>query len=286
MVTGLEWFTNGGNANLLSAETSGLNTALAQTKSYQYQALIGIKSVTDVSGKVTHYEYDPFNRLRYVRLDNANKPIRASYCYNYAGQTVDCALIAAFGTVSPVPIFLLTDSKSSPLPVTLVKFVAIKDENATLLTWNTTSETNSERFDIEHSANGKDWIRLGSVVGQGESSNTEFYSFRHTSPFPGENLYRLKMVDSDGTFAYSHIENLHFDSHIKVYPNPVITDKLYLSAHEKISNVQIYDMQGHVHYSEKPENGTVDTSQLKAGIYLIQVTAANGAVSTHRVVKL
>jgi hypothetical protein len=285
MATALEWYTNGGNANLLSAETTGFNTALAQTKSYQYQPLVGIKSMTDVGGKVTYYEYDPFNRLRNVRQDNANGAIRASYCYNYAGQVVDCALISAFGIVSPPSLFLLPDSKNPPLPVTLVRFVAIKDENAALLTWNTSSETNSERFDIEHSTNGKDWTRLGSVAAQGESSNTEFYSFRDTSPFLGENLYRLKMVDSDGTFAYSHIENIHFDSDVKLYPNPVMTDKLYLSAHEMITDVQIYDMRGNILYSGKLQNGTLDTSQLKAGTYLIQVTAANGAVSTHRVVK-
>ncbi|MCU7375750.1 hypothetical protein PEC18_34275 [Paucibacter sp. O1-1] len=95
MVTGLEWHVNGGNANLLSAETTGLNTAFAQTKSYQYQPLVGIKSMTDANGKVTFYDYDSFNRLKNVRGNNAAGPVRASYCYNYAGQPIDCAVIAA-----------------------------------------------------------------------------------------------------------------------------------------------------------------------------------------------
>jgi hypothetical protein len=283
--TGLEWLINGGNANLLSVETGGLNTPLTQTKSYQYQPLVGIKSIADVNGKAIFYDYDSFKRLKNVRNSNAAGPIRASYCYNYAGQAIECTAIAATGIVNPIPVFLLPDSKSTPLPVTLVRFVAVKDEGAALLTWNTSSETNSERFEIEHSINGKDWIRIGNLAAQGESTATEFYSFRDHSPSPGENLYRLKMIDADGTFAYSHIENLHFDMGIKVYPNPVISGNLYLDTPEKISQVQIYDLSGNVHYSGKAENGMISTGHLKAGIYMIQITATNGAVSTTRVIK-
>ncbi|MCU7375751.1 T9SS type A sorting domain-containing protein [Paucibacter sp. O1-1] len=153
------------------------------------------------------------------------------------------------------------------------------------MTWNTSSETNSERFDIEHSINGKEWTKIGSIAAHGESSTTKFYSFRDNSPISGDNFYRLKMMDSDGTFAYSHIENLHFDNSIKVYPNPVISDKLHLDTPEKVSQVQIYDLSGNVFYSGKTENGMISTSHLAAGIYIVQITATNGAVSTHRIIK-
>ncbi|NII83271.1 MULTISPECIES: hypothetical protein [unclassified Pedobacter] len=60
----------------------------AQITSYTHKPLVGMASMTDVKGMTVYYEYDGFNRLAYVRDQHRN--IIKSYCYNYAGQMVDC----------------------------------------------------------------------------------------------------------------------------------------------------------------------------------------------------
>ncbi|KAA0989165.1 T9SS type A sorting domain-containing protein [Dyadobacter aurulentus] len=285
LVTKLDWFTSGGNANMLASETLGANTAFPQIRTYQYYPLIGLKSISDANSKVTFYEYDRFNRLKTVRSNTAAGPVRASYCYNFAGQPIDCAPVVPTGLVTPVSLFLISDSQSPPLPVTLVSFVAVRQENQALLTWKTTSEINSDRFDIEHSINGKDWNLIGSVPARGERSDFEFYSFRDLNPAGGENLYRLKMVDKDSSFAYSQIENLRFESEVVLYPNPVSDGKVYLESAAKIHQIRIFDSRGNSVVNWHLAHGSLDVSRLPAGSYVIQISSANGLVSVHRIVK-
>ncbi|CAH0313375.1 hypothetical protein SRABI126_04874 [Pedobacter sp. Bi126] len=67
-----------------------LKSALPYTQmiSYTHKPLVGVLSMTDIKGLSTYYEYDGFQRLAYVR--DQHKNIIKSYCYNYAGQMVDC----------------------------------------------------------------------------------------------------------------------------------------------------------------------------------------------------
>jgi hypothetical protein len=58
---------------------------------YSYKPLVGIRTVTDINGINTYYDYDNFQRLRYVRDKDQN--IIKSICYNYAGQVIDCYAI-------------------------------------------------------------------------------------------------------------------------------------------------------------------------------------------------
>jgi YD repeat-containing protein len=55
---------------------------------YTYAPLVGITSQSDANNRTTYYEYDGFNRLQHIRDDDNN--ILKKYCYNYAGQSIDC----------------------------------------------------------------------------------------------------------------------------------------------------------------------------------------------------
>ncbi|MEO6283332.1 MAG: T9SS type A sorting domain-containing protein [Dyadobacter sp.] len=254
------------------------------TTSYIYAPLVGFNRIIDPAGKNLVYEYDALERLKAIKDNFGNT--RSSYCYNYAGQVIDCELISATGSVVPPALFLI--SEEGALPVTLVTFNAVKEGNTALLMWNTTEETNSERFDIEHSTNGKAWVRIGSIEAQGESTGMVYYSFRDGSPAPGENLYRLKMVDRDGSYAHSKIKVLIFDDETLLFPNPILAgQQLHLESSElqKISHLKVYDVRGKlVHKFEKP-GLQIDLGHLSAGAYIIQLTGTNGSVTTHRIIK-
>lgn len=129
---------------------------------------------------------------------------------------------------------------------------------------------------------------IGSVDARGESSSVLYYSFRDGTPSPGENLYRLKMIDTDNKFAYSRIQSLNFDSGTAVYPNPLlIGDKLTLDTNDPatVSHVRIYDVLGKVVYYENKPGSQINVNTLQAGVYIVQITSVNGLVSTHRIVK-
>lgn len=177
---------------------------------------------------------------------------------------------------------------STPLPVTLISFTVSKENETAQLKWSTSMETNSESFDIEHSLTGKSWKKVGNVPASGESSAEVKYSFMDANPAGGENLYRLKMIDADGTFAYSGIRSVSIElgEGVVVYPNPV-ADRLYLKVTDwtKIDKVQIFDLNGKAIFSsaKAPVEG-IDVKNLPSGLYAVSITRTNGAASSFKVV--
>jgi len=134
------------------------------------------------------------------------------------------------------------------LPVELTKFQAIQQNEVVNLTWETASELNTEEFIIEHSNNGYSFDEIGSVFSSGNSSETKFYSEEHRTPNEGINYYRLKIVDLDGSFEYSHIEVVKFDkdTELNIFPNPV-TKFLHIHG-ELILKVLISINQEHISF--------------------------------------
>lgn len=181
-------------------------------------------------------------------------------------------------------------SVENPLPVTLTKFTVTKEDKTALLNWQTTSETNSDRFEVEHSTDGKKWGTIGNLKAYGETLQTvSNYTFTDNEPAPGENLYRLKMIDRDETFAYSLIRSASFavESMVATYPNPA-TNKLLIKTDNwnKISKVQIISLAGNIVYESDNKSGPeINISGLAPGSYLIRLTTTNDSVETLKFVK-
>ncbi|WP_353717626.1 T9SS type A sorting domain-containing protein [Dyadobacter sp. 676] len=172
------------------------------------------------------------------------------------------------------------------LPVTLVAFDARREGSTSALTWSTTAETNSDRFEIERSLNGKVWDKIGTVASAGESAVLVKYTFTDASPLPGENLYRLRMVDRDGTYAYSSIRNLTFEGQTTsvAYPNPA-RDVLYIRDAQSVQAVSILDMKGNiVNDAGTMQGGMFRVNGLEAGIYVVKVVRNNGIVKSQKIV--
>lgn len=176
-------------------------------------------------------------------------------------------------------LYTLAAAPGGPLPVTLVNFVVKAAERTSYLSWSTTSEVNSDRFEIERSDLGKFWVSLGSILTKNSHSGAENYSFSDKAPLNGNNLYRLKMIDKDGTFAYSQIREINFKdiSDIAVYPNPA-ADRFYLSnVTPGGSKISLFDISG----KKKLENVSFSTdginvSILTAGTYIIRIDTSDG----------
>ncbi|MBE9461415.1 Ig-like domain-containing protein [Dyadobacter subterraneus] len=180
---------------------------------------------------------------------------------------------------------------ATPLPVTLTVFKVSKEGQTARLNWATTAETNSDRFEIQHSVTGKDWHVIGSVNSHGESTVENKYNFTDNKPVLGsENLYRLKMIDKDATFAYSRIQSMKFEGSngpaVSVYPNPS-TDKVFVQDMDLslVKQVAIIDMNGRTVFSSNTvsSNG-INVSKLISGTYILHITNVNGMVSNHKIV--
>ncbi|GGC12618.1 T9SS type A sorting domain-containing protein [Dyadobacter sediminis] len=212
-----------------------------------------------------------------------------------SGSTVDAGLHYVSNNFANLDLYRMTAGDgNSAYPVTLVGFTARKNENYAELLWSTAEEINSDYFEVQHRTNSKEWHLLGQVEANGESKTLKSYAFLHFGPAAGENLYRLKMVDTDGTFTFSKIRNLHFDSdeELNVYPNPV-TGKMVIETDDwtKIKRVDIYNASGKSQFvpmqsiNDNLRKKEFNLQNLPSGIYLIKTTRTDGIVVTKKVMK-
>ncbi|MEO1258445.1 MAG: T9SS type A sorting domain-containing protein [Bacteroidota bacterium] len=116
------------------------------------------------------------------------------------------------------------DCSAIALPVELLFFKANLLSNETVsLDWQTALEINSSHFDVEKMTDGTEWHPLKTIPAKGNSSTTSNYQTIDEKPVVGLNHYRLKMVDLDGSSAYSKIESVRLKSTLQysIFPNPV-----------------------------------------------------------------
>lgn len=223
-----------------------------------------------------------WNGTSWVDLSNA-----ATASGNTEGSTLS-GIIPATGTFTAIAIA----STTTPLPVTLISFGVQKktagvEGASALLQWTTSAETNSDRFEIERSQKGNNWTKIGTVESAGESIKQVSYSFEDYQPLSGENLYRLRMVDKDGTFAHSRIQSVSFERtgrDIFVYPNPS-TDKLMISDYKTVHEIMMTDLSGNTVYkstSFASGSGSIDVTRFEKGLYIVKVIDQNGAISTSK----
>ncbi|WP_276480992.1 T9SS type A sorting domain-containing protein [Paraflavitalea pollutisoli] len=146
----------------------------------------------------------------------------------------------------------------TPLPVKLVDFTVVHNEEKALLTWRTASEQNSLRFDVEQSNNGSDFKKIGEVAAAGNSINMVDYHFTDLSinRYGTRTIYyRLRQVDLDGRSTYSHIRLLKLEAQQawKVYPVP-FKDLLVLELPVGIAGtaqINLIDMNGRIVYTRQ-----------------------------------
>jgi hypothetical protein len=168
----------------------------------------------------------------------------------------------------------------SPLPLNLLSFTGTKEADANLLTWKTAAEKGFSHFEIEHSTNARAFASVGSIKG-GQAGS---YSFTHRPAPAPVSYYRLRMVDTDGSFAYSRIVSLHgADTGAiagNLFPNPVngINPILDVTVSEaSIWESGVYTLNGvrlkHTHTALKPRENrlVIDVKGLPPGVYVVRL---------------
>jgi CUB domain len=115
------------------------------------------------------------------------------------------------------------------LPIKFIDFTATPDFNrSVLLSWTTGSEEKQQKFNIQRSADAKNWSTLTAVTSNSPTNANQF-SAVDPAALNGNSYYRIAAIDKAGKINYSRIQQIRFfnSDHLKVLPNP-FTD--YISA--------------------------------------------------------
>lgn len=166
-----------------------------------------------------------------------------------------------------------------PLPVEL-SFFTVKEQNGfAVLSWQTISERNNDRFEVEKSNDLKDWKKVGSISGNGNSMEKINYSFSDSEKIKAIQYYRICQIDFDGYRNYSPIKSIsNVDEKIEFYPNPtsgiLMIKKEYISSEKiKIFNQFGKEIQGSISIEKLSSSELkIDLSQLTNGVYFVKIS--------------
>ena len=175
------------------------------------------------------------------------------------------------------------DCSNIVLPVRLTDFSA-KVNNCTVnLNWDAKSETNSKKYDVESSTDGRNFQTIATINAVNTGADQK-YSYQQNNPQQGKLYYRLKMIDIDGKFEYSKIIAMRLNcnrSSVFVYPNPVnnILNVNITNSTDNAITADLYDHQGKLVYKGKMISGTnlINMERFARGIYILKL---KGSIQT------
>lgn len=186
---------------------------------------------------------------------------------------------------------LIEYSASVNLPVEMLEQKVKCTSTGAVITWATATEVNNDYFQIEKSADLKEWKFLNIVKGAGNSNSVVNYELKDENTGDLTTYYRVKQVDFDGKFEYfdvlsilcklgnSSLEIIGLnatDNNLNVY---VKTDGF-----EPVK-ASLYDMNGKIITSSeisKPDEGAnfiQFTTNVSNGIYIVVVEQNKTRVS-------
>ena len=163
------------------------------------------------------------------------------------------------------------------LPVQLTSFTATNNGNKVNLQWTTAQEINVSKYNVQVSADGRQFTTLGTVTAHGKTS-PDTYTFSYNETKLAQAYYRLQIVEKNGTESGSQVVPLSFvraNNSITLYPNPAknsvqlkavgfenkqVTAIIYNAAGIKVSATGLYFTAG---------AATLNTASLASGHYTV-----------------
>ena len=144
--------------------------------------------------------------------------------WNGGGNVVVGMNMDGSGNHIPIIDNLLIQYPGTTLPLTLLSFTGFLEDGQVKLNWTTDQEVNTAHFDVERSADAKNFQSIRQVAAAGNHVQVLYYAITDADPLPDDGYYRLKMVDIDEKFTYSPVVHVHnaLMGHMAVYPNPAV----------------------------------------------------------------
>ncbi len=173
-----------------------------------------------------------------------------------------------------------TAVENSTLPIRLSSFTGNRHINENYLNIDIANADNVKNIYIERSGDGTSFTLL-SNAGNDWSSLLGKHQYIDRKPLKGNNFYRLKIEDKDGSVTWSAIINL-VNNPVKfgVHPNPV-SDNIILNIYEGTYLAKLVDQSARVVLTKSISGANnspakIPVNKLSSGIYYLSVQDSKG----------
>jgi hypothetical protein len=199
-------------------------------------------------------------------------------------------LASGFGSSSSASGFAFAFADpGGPLPIELLSFEALADDDKVNINWVTATETNNDYFLIERSTTGSVWEDIYMMDGAGNSNESISYKYTDRHPLPGVSYYRLKQVDFDGHHSFSEVVKIKTGKHpeILIYPNPARDYITIEKSNSEAVSVTLSDIAGRVCDVPQFYEGNKQRLALEglaSGMYFVLVTSEGTVLKNQKVI--
>jgi hypothetical protein len=171
------------------------------------------------------------------------------------------------------------------LPTKFMSVTATKKEAGIAVNFTTSNEINMSSYEIEESNNGTSFTKGTTIMAINNVSNS--YNWLDATIENGNNFYRIKGIDKNGTISYSQIVNVKIGSikgEFTIYPNPVKNGivKVQFNNMEAatyqlriINNIGQTIITKSIKHAGGSSSQSIQDERLLAGTYILQLS--NGA---------
>ncbi len=189
---------------------------------------------------------------------------------------------------------LVFKAAAGPLPVTLTGISANRNTDRSIaIRWTVENEVNIEKYEIERSADGRNFAGIISA----DATNINVYTKNDLSPLAADNFYRIKAITVGGYTQYSAIVKvaplLELAS-ITVYPNPVVagrTQVRFINQTSGTYELKLFNQSGQLMQKENVKvtgNSFVKTFVLNnnfaGGVYQLTILNPDGTSTVQQLI--
>lgn len=174
------------------------------------------------------------------------------------------------------------------LPLKFISFSAQKcNDNNVCINWQTANEINVSHFEIERSTDGRTFNKVQQVRAKNQPANNYATTDDITTLLGNTNsYYRIKQIDANSKFSYSHIQlvKLNNDNIISIHPNPT-SDILHITNYQLVAQVQLQDVSGRVVKQFSVAKKEIPMSDIPHGVYVLKLVLTNGEIVAQKIIK-
>lgn len=236
---------------------------------------------TPSGSEPTGITFTPDNKFMFISFQHPNVG-------NSAAQLDAAGISVVFNTHTTVVIARTENlGPTATLPVNFTDF-KLSDENyGTRISWSVSNTTNHSHFEIERSADGRNFEKIYTEMQVLNNGTSQSFSYTDKNiPAATTIYYRIKQVGNSGDFYYSEIKSIKLNvkkPDLSAYPNPAkeILNIDYRATQSENITMVISDAMGRTVFTEKRKVSAgknilqVDIRSINTGNYTMAIYSGN-----------
>jgi hypothetical protein len=282
---------NTGNTHYLVSRKNGKSMAIQSRPAFTGNDTVSLAIKGDVGDhKLAFDEFSTFTGAGVIKLLdnflNTETDIKNNPEYYFS--------ITANAASQGADRFKIVFRSGQTLPVSYIHLSAEDKASVIQLNWTVGGEKDMQSYTVERATDAKTFSGIYIIAAKGNNGGNISYNTSDNDKLEGTIYYRVKAVDKNGKVSYSVVIKFQKGKSIALhtYPNPV-KDQLNIvftrNSNDKydIRIINMHGMEAQLYNGVRAVNGLVqlNTSNLPAGNYIVEVITATGDRITERFLK-